>query len=42
MAAKVGDEVVKSPGELSMTCYCTSPDVTLSVTPDLKPGVGTR
>jgi len=42
MAAKCGDEVVKSPGELTLTCYCTSPDVLLSVTPDLKPSSGSR
>ncbi|GMH61806.1 hypothetical protein TrRE_jg10546, partial [Triparma retinervis] len=36
MAAKCGDEVVKAPGELSLTCYVTSPDIRLSVTPDLK------
>ena len=36
MAAKVGDEIVKAPGELVLTCYVTSPDVTISVTPDLK------
>ena len=40
MAAKVGDEVVKSPGELTLTCYCTSPDILLGVTPDLKPSSG--
>lgn len=36
MAAKVGNEVVKAPGELTLTCYVTSPDIRLSVTPDLK------
>jgi Phosphoribosylformylglycinamidine (FGAM) synthase, synthetase domain len=36
MAAQCGDEVVKAPGELSLTCYVTCPDVTKTVTPDLK------
>lgn len=36
MAAQCGDEVVKAPGELSMTCYVTCPDITKTVTPDLK------
>lgn len=36
MAAKCGDEVVKAPGELTMTCYVTCPDITKTVTPDLK------
>ncbi|CAM9493571.1 unnamed protein product [Chrysoparadoxa australica] len=41
MAAKCGDELVKSPGTLVMTLYVTCPDVTLTVTPDLKlPGTG--
>lgn len=38
MAAKCGDEVVKAPGELTVTCYVTCPDVTKTVTPDLKCG----
>lgn len=37
MAAQVDGEIVKSPGELSMTLYVTCPDITLTVTPDLKP-----
>jgi phosphoribosylformylglycinamidine synthase len=42
MAAQCGDEVVKAPGELSMTCYVTCPDITKTVTPDLKcPGGAT-
>lgn len=42
MAAQCGDEVVKAPGELTMTCYVTCPDVTKTVTPDLKcPGRST-
>jgi len=36
MAAQCGDEVVKAPGELVMTCYVTCPDVRKTVTPDLK------
>eukprot|EP00903_Cladosiphon_okamuranus_P019183 g17645.t1 len=36
MAARCGDELVKSPGTLVMTLYCTCPDVTKTVTPDLK------
>ena len=36
MAAQCGSEVVKAPGELTMTCYVTCPDVTKTVTPDLK------
>jgi len=38
MAAKCGDEVVKAPGMLTLTCYVTCSDVELSVTPDLKAG----
>lgn len=36
MAAQCGAEVVKAPGELTLTCYVTCPDVTKTVTPDLK------
>ena len=36
MAAQCGDEIVKAPGELTMTCYVTCPDITKTVTPDLK------
>merc|ERR1712003_349592 len=36
MAASCGDEIVKAPGELTLTCYVTCPDVTKTVTPDLK------
>eukprot|EP00559_Dactyliosolen_fragilissimus_P000909 CAMPEP_0184855730 /NCGR_PEP_ID=MMETSP0580-20130426/866_1 /TAXON_ID=1118495 /ORGANISM="Dactyliosolen fragilissimus" /LENGTH=1315 /DNA_ID=CAMNT_0027350309 /DNA_START=32 /DNA_END=3979 /DNA_ORIENTATION=+ len=36
MAAQCGDEIVKAPGELTLTCYVTCPDITKSVTPDLK------
>jgi len=42
MAARCGDETVKAPGELTLTCYVTCPDITKTVTPDLKcPGKGT-
>jgi len=42
MAAKVGSETVKSPGQLTLTCYAACPDITLTVTPDLKlPGQST-
>ena len=36
MAASCGAEVVKAPGELTLTCYVTCPDITKTVTPDLK------
>ncbi|CAM9734898.1 unnamed protein product, partial [Ectocarpus sp. 13 AM-2016] len=36
MAARCGDELVKSPGTLVMTLYCTCDDITKTVTPDLK------
>ncbi|CAB9502936.1 Probable phosphoribosylformylglycinamidine synthase, chloroplastic/mitochondrial [Seminavis robusta] len=36
MAARCGEEVVKAPGELTLTCYATCPDITKTVTPDLK------
>ena len=36
MAAGVEGEVVKAPGMLTLTAYCTCPDVTKVVTPDLK------
>jgi len=43
MAARCGEEVVKAPGELTMTCYVTCPDITKTVTPDLKcPEIGSR
>eukprot|EP00540_Astrosyne_radiata_P000642 CAMPEP_0116830446 /NCGR_PEP_ID=MMETSP0418-20121206/4766_1 /TAXON_ID=1158023 /ORGANISM="Astrosyne radiata, Strain 13vi08-1A" /LENGTH=562 /DNA_ID=CAMNT_0004459547 /DNA_START=75 /DNA_END=1764 /DNA_ORIENTATION=+ len=37
MAAKCGKEIVKAPGELTLTCYVTCPDITKIVTPDVKP-----
>jgi len=41
MAARAGGEVVKAPGSVVMSGYVTVPDVTKTVTPDLKlPGVG--
>jgi phosphoribosylformylglycinamidine synthase len=36
MAARCGEEMTKAPGELTMTCYVTCPDITKTVTPDLK------
>lgn len=43
MAARCGDEVVKAPGELTLTCYVTCPDITKTVTPDLKcPAEGSK
>ena len=43
MAARCGEEVVKAPGELTLTCYVTCPDITKTVTPDLKcPVEGSR
>jgi phosphoribosylformylglycinamidine synthase len=36
MAARCGEEVTKAPGELAMTCYVTCPDITKTVTPNLK------
>lgn len=38
MAAHVGGEVVKAPGNLVISTYVTCPDITLTVTPDLKLG----
>ena len=35
MAAMCGDEIVKAPGELTLTCYVTCPDITKTITPDL-------
>jgi phosphoribosylformylglycinamidine synthase len=43
MAARCGDEIVKAPGELTMTCYVTCPDITKTITPDLKcPATGSK
>ena len=36
MAARVGNEVVKCPGELVLSVYVPCPDITKTVTPDLK------
>ena len=42
MAAKVGKELVKAPGTLVVSVYAACPDVSLTVTPDLKhPGRST-
>lgn len=38
MAAQAGGEVVKAPGNLVISAYVTCPDITLTVTPDLKMG----
>lgn len=41
MAAKAGGETVMAPGNLVISAYVTCPDITLTVTPDLKlPGKG--
>jgi len=43
MAARCGEEVVKAPGELTLTCYVTCPDIRKTVNPDLKcPPEGSR
>ncbi|MFH1366999.1 MAG: phosphoribosylformylglycinamidine synthase [Patescibacteria group bacterium] len=40
MAARVGDETVKAPGQLVISAYVTVPDITKVVTPDIKrPGL---
>lgn len=36
MAAKVADEIIKSPGELVISAYATMPDITKALTPDIK------
>ncbi|MFC1921431.1 phosphoribosylformylglycinamidine synthase [Chloroflexota bacterium] len=36
MAARVGDENVKAPGEVVISGYATMPDITKKVTPDIK------
>ena len=36
MAARIGDEVVKCPGELVLSVYVPCTDITKTVTPDLK------
>jgi phosphoribosylformylglycinamidine (FGAM) synthase-like enzyme len=33
-------EVVKSPGQQTLTCYAACPDITLTITPDLKTAEG--
>ncbi|KAH7681325.1 phosphoribosylformylglycinamidine synthase protein [Dioscorea alata] len=38
MAAHAGGEIVKAPGNLVISAYATCPDITLTVTPDLKLG----
>ncbi len=36
MAARVGDETVKAPGQVVVSAYASMPDITRVVTPDLK------
>ena len=36
MAARVGDEVVKAPGQVVVSAYASMPDITRVVTPDIK------
>jgi len=36
MAARVGDEVVKAPGQVVVSAYASMPDITRAVTPDIK------
>jgi len=36
MAAKVGNEVVKAPGQMVVSCYASMKDITKIITPDLK------
>lgn len=36
MAAKVKGEIIKSPGELTISAYVTVPDITKTITPDIK------
>lgn len=36
MATKLGDEIIKSPGELTISTYVSVPDITKVVTPDIK------
>uniref|UniRef100_UPI00358ECE87 phosphoribosylformylglycinamidine synthase isoform X3 n=1 Tax=Myxine glutinosa TaxID=7769 RepID=UPI00358ECE87 len=36
MAARVGDSIVKAPGELVISAYAICPDITATITPDLK------
>lgn len=36
MAARVGDEVVKAPGQVVISAYASMPDITRVITPDIK------
>ena len=36
MATKIGDQIVKSPGELTVSAYATMPDINKVITPDIK------
>ncbi len=38
MAARVGDDIVKSPGSIVLSVYAPCPDICATVTPDLKVG----
>lgn len=42
MAARVGQEIVKAPGTLVVSCYAPCPDVRCVITPDLKAPVAGR
>lgn len=36
MSANISGKTVKSPGQVTLTCYAACPDITMTVTPDLK------
>lgn len=38
MAARVGQEIIKSPGELAVSAYASVPDIEKVLTPDIKKG----
>ena len=41
MAAKIQNELVKSPGEVTFTAYAVCPDVRKTISPDIKArGIG--
>ena len=40
MAAQAGGELVKAPGDLVISVYAPCPDITKTVTPDLKVSIG--
>ena len=39
MVAKVQSDLVKSPGQVTFTAYALCPDITKTVTPDIKVGI---